>query len=68
MPMTHEPTDWVIIDSDGYAIRLAYEEEIESGESDDGVVYRAEEPLPHCNDAQGWNDYRARQGYSGSHH
>lgn len=26
------------------------------------------DPLPHCNDAQGWDDLRYRQGYSGSHH
>jgi len=29
------------------------------------TVRRAAEPLPHCNDAQGWDDYRARRGYAG---
>lgn len=42
MPMIHDPDEYVILDRDGYAIRLATAEEIETGESDDGELYRAE--------------------------
>ena len=25
-------------------------------------------PMPRCDDARGWDDYRRREGYSGCHH
>jgi hypothetical protein len=57
MSMLHTPQDWVILDPDGYAVRLATQEEVAAGVSDDGEVYCAD-PAPHCNDAQTWDTCR----------